>query len=97
MESRDFIKIKNRLLQSLTNMGQPIIRVADANHKNRGELYLMHQFEGVEIDMKYAHDTLANLNSIWSRPVHLQTVLDETPTLMNFDGKEFKQEEISEN
>lgn len=97
VESRDFLKIKRRLLQSLTNMGQPIIQLADANYKNRGELYLMHEYESVEIDMKYAHDTLVNLNSVWSRPVHLQTVLEETPTLISFDGEDFKQEEISEN
>lgn len=97
IESRDFVKIKKRLLQNLTNMGQPIIYVADANYKNRGELYLIHQYEDIEIDMKYAHDTLINLNSVWSRPVHIQTVLEETPTLISFDGEDFNQEEISEN
>ena len=97
MESRDFSIIKNRLLQNLTNMGQPIISIVDANYKNRGELYLMHQFENTEIDMKYAHDTLQNLNSIWTRPVHLQTVLDDKPMIISFDGKDFNQEEISKN
>jgi stage V sporulation protein R len=47
--------------------------------------------------MKYAQDTLGNLNSVWSRPVHLQTVLEETSMLISFDGEDFKQEEISEN
>ena len=47
--------------------------------------------------MKYAHDTLLNLNSIWTRPVHVQTVLDDIPTVISFDGQDFKQEEISEN
>jgi len=97
IESRDFQAIKKRLLQSLTNIGQPIIRVVDANYKNRGELYLMHQYEEVEIDMKYAHDTLINLNSIWKRPVHIQTVLEDEPTLFSYDGQEFKGQEISEN
>ena len=97
VESRDFIYIKKRLLQNLTNMSQPIIKIVDANYKNRGELYLMHQFENIEIDMKYAHDTLLNLNSIWTRPVHVQTVLDDIPTVISFDGQDFKQEEISEN
>jgi stage V sporulation protein R len=97
VESRDFVKIKKRLLQNLTNMGQPIIYIVDANYKNRGELYLMHQYEDVEIDMKYAHDTLMNLNSVWSRPVHIQTVLEETPMLISFDGEDFNEEEVSEN
>jgi stage V sporulation protein R len=97
VESRDFNIIKTRLLQNLTNMSQPIIKVVDANYKNRGELYLMHQFENVEIEMKYAHDTLLNLNSIWTRPVHIQTVLDNTPTVISFNGQNIKQEKISEN
>jgi stage V sporulation protein R len=33
-----------------------------------------------------ARDTLANLQAIWSRPVHLETVRDEKPVLMSFDG-----------
>lgn len=97
IESRDFRTIKKRLLQNLTNMGHPIIEVVDANYKNRGELYLMHKYEEVELDMQYAHDTLANLNEVWKRPVHIQTVLDEEKTLISFDGQEFKQREISEN
>ena len=40
IESREFKKIKERLLFSLTNFGQPIIRVKDGNYRNRGELYL---------------------------------------------------------
>ena len=40
IESREFKKIKERLLFGLTNFGQPIIRVKDGNYRNRGELYL---------------------------------------------------------
>ncbi|MCG8586466.1 MAG: SpoVR family protein, partial [Pirellulales bacterium] len=49
IESRAFPKIKQQLLTSLTNMGRPQISVTDANHKNRGELYLTHKYTGVEL------------------------------------------------
>ena len=49
IESREFPKIKQRLLFSLTNRGQPMISVRDGNYKNRGELYLEHDFNGVDL------------------------------------------------
>ncbi|RMH90978.1 MAG: SpoVR family protein [Calditrichaeota bacterium] len=96
IESREFHMIKKRLLQSLTNAGQPIIQVIDANYKNRGELMLQHVYEGVELDKTYAADTLRNLQLIWKRPVHIETRLDEKPVILSFDGKEFSQKWISE-
>jgi len=97
IESREFEMIKKRLLQSLTSMGQPIIRVVDANFQNRGELLLEHQFEGAELDKNYCVDTLKNLHSLWSRPVHIQSTLEDKQVVLGFDGKEFKQVWVSEN
>ncbi len=86
IESREFEKIKKRLLFSLTNFGKPWIYVVDGNFRNRGELLLRHQHEGVELQLDQAADVLANLQFIWSRPVHLQTVVDGKPTMLSFDG-----------
>src|SRR5438270_9950316 len=52
--SREFKKIKERLLFSLTNFGQPIIRVKDGNYRNRGELYLYHEHFGVDLKLDHA-------------------------------------------
>ncbi len=90
IESREFAKIKQRLLQSLTNLGQPIIWVLDANYKNRGELLLRHQFEGIPLDEQYAEDVLKNIHFIWKRPVHITTRNEEGgPIMLGFDGKNF--------
>lgn len=95
IESRAFNMIKKRLLANLTNVGQPIIRVAEANYQNRGELYLQHLFEGVELDARFSSDTLLNLQQIWKRPVHIETVMEQTPILLSFDGHDFKQKKLS--
>jgi stage V sporulation protein R len=86
IESREFKKIKERLLFNLTNFGQPIIRVKDGNYRNRGELYLHHEHFGVDLKLDYAQDTLRHLHRLWTRPVHIETVADGRSTLLSFDG-----------
>jgi stage V sporulation protein R len=86
IESREFHKIKQRLLFSLTNFGKPWIYVVDGNYKNRGELLLKHEHNGVDLKLDHAADTLANIQYIWTRPVHLQTLVDGKPTTLSFDG-----------
>jgi stage V sporulation protein R len=73
ISSRDFQAIKQKLLFQLTNFGQPIIDIVEANYGNRGELYLVHRHEGFDLDVEYAQATLENLYTIWNRPVHIET------------------------
>ncbi len=87
IDSRDFSAIKRQLLFSLTNFGQPIVVIQDANHANRGELYLRHQHEGIDLRLDWARDTLANVQAVWSRPVHLETLVKDTPMLFSYDGE----------
>lgn len=75
--SREFQAVKQKLLFQLTNFGQPIIDVVDANYANRGELYLVHRHEGIDLDRPYLEATLANLYTIWNRPVHLETAVKD--------------------
>ena len=96
IKDRDVRAIKDNLLASLTNMGQPYISVIDGNFENRGELYLKHRFDGVELRLDYARDTLRNIYHIWTRPVHIQTVVDEKATLLTFDGENHRERIMSE-
>lgn len=84
--SREFQEIKQQLLRSLTNHGRPFIYVQDGNYRNRGELYLKHEFQGIELKQDYARDVLVNLQKIWSRPVHIETVIDDDPHVLSYDG-----------
>jgi stage V sporulation protein R len=88
IESREFKQIKERLLFGLTNFGQPIIRVKDANYRNRGELYLFHEHFGLDLKLDHAQDTLRHLHRLWTRPVHIETVVDGRPNLLSFDGSD---------
>jgi stage V sporulation protein R len=89
--SRQFKEVKEKLLFRLTNFGQPFIYIEDANYNNRGELYLRHRHEGVDLQMNYARDTLRNLHKIWTRPVYVETMIDDRKRLLSFDGNEFSE------
>jgi stage V sporulation protein R len=84
--SRDPIRIKQTLLYQLTNMGRPFIYVVDGNYNNRGELYLAHKHSGLDIEIKYANETLKNVFKIWQRPVHLQAKIDDEMQLFSYNG-----------
>jgi stage V sporulation protein R len=92
--SRDPLRIKQSLLYQLTNVGQPFIYVVDGNYANRGELFLAHQHNGMDIEIKFALETLKNIYKLWRRPVHLQAKIDGEMTLMSFAGDEPKQQTI---
>lgn len=93
--SREFAQVKNQLLDMLTNSGRPFIFVNDGNFGNRGELCLWHRYEGQELKRDYAEATLQSLNLLWKRPVHMETVFEDTPTRLSFDGQGLKSEEIA--
>jgi stage V sporulation protein R len=92
--SREFKKVKEKLLHQLTNFGQPAIAVEDGNFENRGELLLVHRHDGVDLKLDYARDTLKNLQSLWRRPVNLATKVEGRGVLFHFDGKDHAEKRI---
>ncbi|MBI1862465.1 MAG: SpoVR family protein [Deltaproteobacteria bacterium] len=88
---RDWRKVKEQLLFSLTNFGQPIILVEDGNFENRGELLLRHQHEGTDLEYDKGIETLKNIHALWTRPVSLLTKYNTQLKLISFDGKEIKE------
>jgi stage V sporulation protein R len=88
ISSRDFFEIKQRLLFQLTNFGQPIIEIVDANYLNSGQLFMVHRYEGVDLDIQYSQDTLSNLYRLWGRPVHIETVLEDRVKMLFSYGPE---------
>lgn len=96
--SRDFEQIKQSLLYRITNMGQPFIYVVDGNYLNRGELYLAHQWNGLDMDIAQANEVLKSVRGVWGRPVHLQARIDDEMNLFscaNLD-RDVKREKIGE-
>ena len=86
IDSHEFLDVKRQLLQMLASRGTPRVFVVDANAFNRSELLLMHQHEGLDIQLDWASVTLANLVGIWGRAVHLDTRVDGQPIRLTHDG-----------
>lgn len=86
IESRQFQEVKQKLLFQLTNAGNPVIRVLDANHGNRGELLLEHDHQGIDLREDYAKEVLRCLVRVWRRPVELHTTVQEKAVALRFDG-----------
>jgi stage V sporulation protein R len=95
IESLEFKKVKNQLLSQLTNFGQPVIEVVDANFRNRGELLLIHRFDGAELRPDYTQKTLSNICKIWGRPVHIETLSEGKPIRASCDESgRFSEEDL---
>jgi len=94
--SRDFEKVKKQLLDSLTNRGQPVIRVVNANFNNTGELLLKHDHEGVDLDMNHAKDTLHNLHKVWKRAVSILTQVEDKGKLLRHGEDGYSESSVDE-
>jgi stage V sporulation protein R len=88
IESREFKKVKEKLLFRLTNFGQPFIYVEDGNYENRAELLLRHKHEGTDLKMDHARDTLESLARVWKRPANLLTRVEGKGKILRYDGRD---------
>ena len=50
---------------------------------------------GMEVDVT-AQATLANVQHLWSRPVHVATVREDETVLLSFDGTEHSESEFED-
>jgi stage V sporulation protein R len=85
-------KVRDQLVANMTNFGFPYIEVVDGDYNGNRELYLRHRYEGVELDMNYARKTLEYVHKLWGRRVHLETVSEDEPMVMRFDGTDHEED-----
>jgi stage V sporulation protein R len=85
-------RVRDQLVANMTNFGFPYIEVADGDYNNNRELYLRHAFEGAELDGRYARKALEHVYTLWGRPVHLETVVDDERVRLHYDGQEHEED-----
>ena len=91
---RDWRAIKTQLLGQLASGGMPQIALVDADRDGRGELGLEHRFDGRELQLDQAGETLRQLARLWGRPCHLETRSEGTPLRLTSDGQEVTSVEL---
>jgi len=94
VQDTDWRRVRDAIIESMTNFGSPVIKVEDGNYARHHELYLKHYYDGKPLDTEYTARTLKNIHMLWGRPVHLETVVDEDAVLLTYDGEEFTQNNL---
>ena len=79
--------IRDQLVTSRVNGGSPFLVVQDGDFHRSGELLIKHQYEGVELDLKYMERTLPYVCRLWGKQVHLHTIIEGKPIMFSYDGK----------
>lgn len=86
ISDQEYDAILQQLLQDRINGGFPTIFIEDGDYLRNGELYLQHQYEGMELDVPYLEKVLLYLFQLWGRTVHLETVIDGDHTVFSYNG-----------
>ncbi|ADU29665.1 SpoVR family protein [Evansella cellulosilytica] len=84
---KEWENVRDQLISSRVNGGFPYIVVKDGDHLKNGELYLSHEYEGIELDTQYLEKTLPYIYQLWGRPVHMETVMTERKIVYTYDGR----------
>jgi stage V sporulation protein R len=84
---KDWKNVRDELVNMRTNGGFPYLLVEDGDYLHKGELLIKHQYETNELDIKYIEKTLPYVFELWSRPVHLETMVENRDVLFSYDGK----------
>lgn len=79
--------IREQLVYSKVNGGFPSLYVKDGDFNRVGELYLSHNYEGTELDLKYVERTLPYVVQLWGKNVHLETFVEDKKIVFSCDGK----------
>src|SRR4026208_2172131 len=81
-------KVRDQLVSNMTNFGFPYLQIEDGDYNGNRELYMKHRYEGTELDLRYGRKALEHVYTLWGRPVHLETVIDEESTVLHYNGDE---------
>ena len=91
---RDYKKIKEKLLFSLTNLGHPLIYVSDGNYLGNGSLLLMHDHQEIDQKIPETKATLERIFELWKKNVCLETRVNGERRLLIYTGKEHQEKSL---
>ncbi|GAA0490379.1 stage V sporulation protein SpoVR [Salinibacillus aidingensis] len=91
---KDWTEVRDQLIAMRVNGGFPYITVEDGDYLRNGELYLLHHYEGVELDLNYLEKTMPYIYQLWGRTIHMETIVDDRITVFSCEGEKVKKRYI---
>ena len=85
LPTKDYEDVRNQLVSMRVNGGFPYIVVENGDYLRNGELYLVHKYEGTELDLKYLENVLPYIYQLWGRIVHLETYVENLQVVYSYD------------
>lgn len=93
VKDKGWMEIRDKLVESMDNCGNPYLVSTDIDYKQKQELYIKHNYDGQELEAQYVEKTLPYIQSLWRKPVHIETQTETRgKTVYSFDGKTLKTE-----
>jgi len=68
-------QIRELIIRTFSHSLIPKVEVVNGNVKNSGIMKLVHRHTGVDLDLKYAVETMKHIFNIWGYPIWLETML----------------------
>jgi len=90
VNSTDWKTVRNTLIESRINGGNPYITTSQAGEN----LYLLHHYEGVELEVRYLEKTLPYVYHLWGNTVFLETILEEKRVQFSYNGEKINRKFI---
>lgn len=84
---KNWEKVRDSICSSRVNGGIPVLYITDGDYNRNGELYVKHEYEGIELDLRQLEKTLPYLYRLWGRNCHLQTIIEGREVVFTADGK----------
>ncbi|ASI76456.1 stage V sporulation protein SpoVR [Bacillus pacificus] len=84
---KEWEHVRDQLVNMRTNGGFPYLVVEDGDYLKNGELYIKHNYEGIELDLKYLEKVLPYLHQLWGRTVHMESIVESKGVVFSYDGK----------
>jgi stage V sporulation protein R len=81
--------VKETLLMNVGMGGMPVIKVHDADFGHNRTLYLVHAYDGRDLQLEYAEKTLSYIYQLWQRDVALETVISGRRSLLLYNDRGF--------
>ncbi|MGM8365953.1 SpoVR family protein [Virgibacillus sp. W0181] len=87
ISDKEYENVRDQLVSARVNGGFPYIYVENGDYLKNGGLYLIHAYEGIELDLPYLENVLSYIYQLWGRTIYMETYVDDRKVLFSYNGE----------